>query len=799
MSILKKVNIRLVKDQGLFSDENMSTPTNAVNVMKKEMAAYDREVLCVVNLNSKLKPLNFNIVSVGGINYSQVSIANVFKSSILSNASSIMVLHNHPSHDPTPSKDDDLITQKLVTAGKLLSIPVTDHIIIGSQDNIYSYYENNRLKAVEEPMPAENKIQENHASYNKTIQKTNLSPVRQQMADEFLKSLKQNVIPWQKAWKYDRPVNATNEKNYKGVNSIWLSFVANKKGYEDPRWCTFKQAKDNGWFVKKGEKGTKIEFWSMYDLKTKKKLTNDDINILEKTLDSTSFHERIKPISSTYIVFNASQMTGIPPIKYDYKKIDDKNLLKHRDIIIKNMGVKFDDNGNSACYIPAEDKIILPNIIKFKDTYSYMTTFFHEAAHASGHGERLKRDLSGQFGSEIYAREELRAEIASSFASQILKIPKDNELQLFENNKAYIKSWISILQEKPNELFRAIAEADVISDYLLQKGEFNLKDHDNVKDNPKNLDLPEKNQKFFYTKQEAASIRLALKGKKENIEIWKNDPYFIALSGVYKNMQQSEETMEELIINHNKQFYNHNSLDLKKICANVFAKDHDELIQMLNLPDAKNEKTFEYVSDQAAATQFAANEPLYYQTTDGFLKRVKTTEEMNNIIDMQLNFVAQHDALSFDHVYCVLTEHQAFNRNTSYTVSEFDSLMKDEDNLWLAKKTDYMSKNKEFNAKDPNVAYLTCAEIVYDVYSKDKVFHEKCFIGDGEGGVINHFRCKNLKNVAKDLEKQMEDDADAALAFKKTMTPPSANITKKQGLHEKKSQITKQIRNQMKR
>ena len=102
---------------------------------------------------------------------------------------------------------------------------------------------------------------------------------------------------------------------------------------------------------------------------------------------------------------------------------------------------------------------------------SYMSVFLHEAAHASGAAHRLNRDLTGSFGSESYAKEELRAEIASAFTASATGINYEQAPQM-ENHTAYVQNWISVLQNNPNELFRAIKDATKISDYLIEKGEF---------------------------------------------------------------------------------------------------------------------------------------------------------------------------------------------------------------------------------------------------------------------------------------------------------------------------------------
>lgn len=143
---LKEVNVRLCLKEGaaLYSAAPLSNPADAAEVMKEVLKDLDREMVCVVNLDTRLRPINYNVVSIGSIDQSIVPVQNVFKSSILSNASGILLLHNHPSGDISPSGPDFNVTKRLVEAGKLMDIPVMDHLIIGGGDGrVYSFRENN--------------------------------------------------------------------------------------------------------------------------------------------------------------------------------------------------------------------------------------------------------------------------------------------------------------------------------------------------------------------------------------------------------------------------------------------------------------------------------------------------------------------------------------------------------------------------------------------------------------------------------------------------------------------------------
>jgi len=147
----KEVCIRLEEGSVLYSERSMNNPERAVDVMRDEMSQYDREMLCVVNLNSKMKPINFNIVSIGTIDQAPASIPNIFKSGILSNASAFMLMHNHPSGDPTPSMEDIALTERVVRAGHLMGIPCVDHIVIGCRTGDYYSMRENDAVSFDQP------------------------------------------------------------------------------------------------------------------------------------------------------------------------------------------------------------------------------------------------------------------------------------------------------------------------------------------------------------------------------------------------------------------------------------------------------------------------------------------------------------------------------------------------------------------------------------------------------------------------------------------------------------------------
>ena len=126
-----KVRLKLAEAEPLYSTEQITTPDKAAEVMAQALSQMDREYCCVVKLDGANHPINFNVVSIGDVNQAHVPIQNVFKSAILSNASSIMMFHNHPSGSVQASREDIDVTKRLIEAGKIMNIPVLDHIIVG--------------------------------------------------------------------------------------------------------------------------------------------------------------------------------------------------------------------------------------------------------------------------------------------------------------------------------------------------------------------------------------------------------------------------------------------------------------------------------------------------------------------------------------------------------------------------------------------------------------------------------------------------------------------------------------------
>lgn len=140
------IHLEVVKDSEIIYDEmKMESPKEAASLAKKFLGDVNRECIVVCATDIKMQPVHIQLVGMGAINYCPVSIPELFKAALLSNAANILLFHNHPSGDVTPSEEDIQLTKRVVEAGKLLGIPLLDHIILGEENHFYSFRESGRI------------------------------------------------------------------------------------------------------------------------------------------------------------------------------------------------------------------------------------------------------------------------------------------------------------------------------------------------------------------------------------------------------------------------------------------------------------------------------------------------------------------------------------------------------------------------------------------------------------------------------------------------------------------------------
>lgn len=283
----------------------------------------------------------------------------------------------------------------------------------------------------------------------------------EEVAARIVEQLEQGTAPWQKPWQPGElrlPYNPTTGKEYKGMNSMWLAM----QGQSDPRWMTYNQASAEGGQVKKGSKGTHIVYWKFNE---ERKATDEQGRPIldpETGKQKTINVQLERPRSFMAVVFNASQIDGLPPLEAR-PVMPEPERHARAEAILANSGAQIQHvPGDRAYYRPSTDSITLPERNQFPAADAYYATALHEVGHWTGHPSRLDRDLSHPFGSEGYAREELRAEIASLMLGERLDIGHDPE-----QHTAYVGSWIKALKEDPKEIFRAAADAERIAGYVM--------------------------------------------------------------------------------------------------------------------------------------------------------------------------------------------------------------------------------------------------------------------------------------------------------------------------------------------
>lgn len=139
------VGVRLVKENTVYYDKEIHKPMDAVMFLKEELSMLDREVVISLNIDTQGKVINAYVVAMGGMNSAEIDPKCIFKSALLSNAFSILLIHNHPSGNLTPSGEDLNLTQNLSQACKLLGLKLTDHIIVGGAGEFYSLREHKQI------------------------------------------------------------------------------------------------------------------------------------------------------------------------------------------------------------------------------------------------------------------------------------------------------------------------------------------------------------------------------------------------------------------------------------------------------------------------------------------------------------------------------------------------------------------------------------------------------------------------------------------------------------------------------
>lgn len=285
-------------------------------------------------------------------------------------------------------------------------------------------------------------------------------PFYEEFAEKIIAHLKAGTAPWQQPWQPGKtlsaPHNPASGTVYRGMNRVLLAL----SGYDDPRWMTLRQANDNGLRILPGSKATPVVYYQFSE--ERERIGKDGKPVLgEDGKPQKQTVELDKPLVRFAHVFNAAQVDGMPPLQLTDKAFEWEPIEKAEKILSTSGANINHDQSNRAFYRYATDSIHLPPRENFEEPGRYYGTALHELGHWTRHSSRLDRK-NAPFGSEIYAREELRAEIASWMLGQDIGVPHDPE-----QHAAYVNSWIKALENDPYEIVRACRDAEQIKEYIL--------------------------------------------------------------------------------------------------------------------------------------------------------------------------------------------------------------------------------------------------------------------------------------------------------------------------------------------
>jgi len=272
------------------------------------------------------------------------------------------------------------------------------------------------------------------------------------ITETIIEKLEQGTVPWHQPWSNEAVKNLISKREYRGINV----FLLGASRYANPYWLTFRQAKQLGGHVKKGERSTPVVFWKWLE----RERDNPDTGETETV--ST-------PLLRYYRVFNVEQCEGIPAEKVPtLENARDFRPIEEAERVVQEMPQRpiIQHEAAQAFYRPSADVVNMPAPKLFTGDEEYYSTLFHELTHATGHESRLKRletDKLAAFGGKDYSQEELVAEMGSAFLCGHCGIAE----RIIDNSAAYIQGWLRRLRNDKSLVVFAAAQAQKAVDFIL--------------------------------------------------------------------------------------------------------------------------------------------------------------------------------------------------------------------------------------------------------------------------------------------------------------------------------------------
>lgn len=415
---LEQVAIRMVEQPPLYSNEPMNNPDVAIRVMNEFLSQMDRELFCIVNLQADLTPINMNIVSVGSLNEALINPREIFKSAILSNAHSMMLIHNHPSGNLTPSTSDIQTTARMQELGELMGISLVDHIITGRNGNYYSFrdkgeFPDSRVRfstRVEDIDLTKGMVTEATAPYEEvtdtkekgdvrdipTVQTATIPlPVQGKDMDSIMQSLESGVEELFTSNRYQEFLKTMAKfHNYSFNNTMLIAMQR-----PDATLVTsYKNWQSMGRQVMKGEKGITIIAPAPYKKMKEKEVLDENQRPIMGT-DGKPKTEKVEvtvPHFKAVTVFDIAQTSGEPiqtlAPELLTAAVQDFDSFMQAIQKISPVPIRFDEiDGNANGYYHNADKEIV--IKKGLSESQTLKTVIHETAHAKLHDKEIMESL----------------------------------------------------------------------------------------------------------------------------------------------------------------------------------------------------------------------------------------------------------------------------------------------------------------------------------------------------------------------------------------------------------------------
>lgn len=415
---LEQVAIRMVEQPPLYSNEPMDNPDVAIRVMNEFLSQMDRELFCIVNLQADLTPINMNIVSVGSLNEALINPREIFKSAILSNAHSMMLIHNHPSGNLTPSTSDIQTTARMQELGELMGISLVDHIITGRNGNYYSFrdkgeFPDSRVRfstRVEDIDLTKGMVTEATAPYEEvtdtkekgdvrdipTVQTATIPlPVQGKDMDSIMQSLESGVEELFTSNRYQEFLKTMAKfHNYSFNNTMLIAMQR-----PDATLVTsYKNWQSMGRQVMKGEKGITIIAPAPYKKMKEKEVLDENQRPIMGT-DGKPKTEQVEvtvPHFKAVTVFDIAQTSGEPiqTLAPELLTVAVQDFDSFMQAIqkISPVPIRFDEiDGNANGYYHNADKEIV--IKKGLSESQTLKTAIHETVHAKLHDKEIMESL----------------------------------------------------------------------------------------------------------------------------------------------------------------------------------------------------------------------------------------------------------------------------------------------------------------------------------------------------------------------------------------------------------------------